>query len=299
MPDNDTPTASHHGGLARAMRRESTGTGATVAVFPDKAQLLEAAAVELVAVINRALDQRGRAQIVLTGGTSGIGLLERLADPKKNLLGQVTDWSGVQLWFGDERYLDATDAQRNARQASDALVGTLVASYGLGREQFHPMAAATVGHADRDHHDVLATSAEQYATELATAAERDPGVDQRLPRFDVVLLGVGEDGHVASLFPGLPGVTITGRTVIPVTGSPKPPPERLSLSLEALNSGDNVWLFAPGAGKAGPVGAVRSADTPPAASGQQRAMDEVLPALVVRGRVETLWWVDEQALSEG
>lgn len=202
MPDNDTPTASHHGGLARAMRRESTGTGATVAVFPDKAQLLEAAAVELVAVINRALDQRGRAQIVLTGGTSGIGLLERLADPKKNLLGQVTDWSGVQLWFGDERYLDATDAQRNARQAWDALVGTLVASYGLGREQFHPMAAATVGHADRDHHDVLATSAEQYATELATAAERDPGVDQRLPRFDVVLLGVGEDGHVASLFRG-------------------------------------------------------------------------------------------------
>src|SRR6185312_7870318 len=126
-------------------------------------------------------------------------------------------------------------------------------------------------------------AAARYAAELARAAK--PGTAP-LPHFDVVLLGVGEDGHVASVFPEHP-VAYETREVAAVRGSPKPPPVRLTLTLPAINTAEEVWLIAAGAEKAGAVGMAMTAPGP-----------VQLPAAGVRGVDRTLWLLDRAAASE-
>jgi 6-phosphogluconolactonase len=126
-------------------------------------------------------------------------------------------------------------------------------------------------------------AAARYAEELATSAK--PGT-ARLPHFDVLLLGVGEDGHVASIFPEHPGAYET-RPVTAVRGSPKPPPVRLSLTLPAINTAEEVWLIATGTEKAGAVGMALTGAGP-----------VQLPAAGVRGVERTLWMLDRAAAGE-
>ena len=138
----------------------------------------------------------------------------------------------------------------------------------------------------------IMTAAEAYTSELAAHARVDPGQDDRLPVFDVVMLGVGPDAHVASLFPGLPGPLTRGATVIAVEGSPKPPPRRLSLTVEALNMAERLWFVVAGADKAEAVAEVRHArddETTDAAR---------WPASVVSGRDATVWWLDGAAAGQ-
>jgi 6-phosphogluconolactonase len=127
----------------------------------------------------------------------------------------------------------------------------------------------------------LAEAAAAYGAELRAHAAG---------RFDVVMLGVGPDGHVASLFPGFPQLDVADDIAVPVTGSPKPPPDRISLTFPALNRSSAVWFVVSGTGKAEAVARAL-------ASGDERPDVHEIPAVGVTGQDETLWLVDEDAAS--
>lgn len=245
-----------------------------VVVHRDAALMAHATAARLLTALVDAQAAHGSATVVLTGGRNGNALLGAVAEaPARN----AVDWSRVDVWWGDERLLPEGHPERNVTQARAALWDRL----GLDPSRVHPMPAA-----DGPHGADPAAAADAYAAELATAARRE-GTD-RLPRFDVLLLGVGPDAHVASLFPGLPGVAEAGRTVVAVTDAPKPPPTRISLSLPAIRAAREVWLLAAGADKA-PAVALALAGQPDAATA---------PAAAARGREHTRWLLDETAAAE-
>lgn len=254
-------------------------------MFPDREQLCREAARDLLARLAGAVMDRGEASAVLTGGGTGTGILSALADLLE--AGDVPgpDWSRVHLWWGDERFLPTGHPERNEVQAHEALLDRLQSSWGLPAENIHPMPVAdsTAGAAG------LEEAAEAYAAELASRAQTRGGLDARLPVFDVVMLGVGPDAHVASLFAELPGPQVTEATVIAVSDSPKPPPRRLSLTVEALNTARHLWFVVAGADKAEAVAAVRQAR-------DSKTTDAARwPASVVSGRLTSTWWLDEAA----
>jgi 6-phosphogluconolactonase len=241
----------------------------TVVVHPGGTKALAAAvAARLVTAVVDAVAARDRADVVLTGGSLGIALLAALRDSPAH---RAVDWTKVHVWFGDERYLPTGDADRNETQAREALLDHLP----LPEGNVHAVPAPGGGTDDVD------AAAEQYGRELAVHAPE--GSSPAVPAFDVLLLGVGPDGHVASLFPGLPGVRVTDRTVVGVTGSPKPPPLRVSLTLPAIAAAREVWFVAAGADKADAIAKALADDAEP---------DEV-PASAPRGRDRTLWLLDE------
>jgi 6-phosphogluconolactonase len=128
-------------------------------------------------------------------------------------------------------------------------------------------------------------AAEAYASELSAAVPAGEA-DDDVPHFDVVMLGVGPDGHCASLFPEHPGVYELDASVIAVYNSPKPPPTRLSLTFRTLDAANEVWFIAAGTGKADAVMM--------ALSGAGRVQ---VPAAGPRGRYRTLWLIDRDAAS--
>lgn len=254
------------------MRRSPSG----VTIHPDFEALAAATAARLITKMVDVQSRRGEATVVLTGGSLGIAVLEAVTRAPART---AVDWSRANFWWGDERFVPAADAQRNAGQAFEAMLDVLP----VDPARVHPMPAA-------DEVDDVEAAAAAYALELAAAAEAEelvPGfveADPRLPRFDVLLLGVGPDAHVASLFPESAGVRTAGSTTVAVRNAPKPPPERVSLTLEAINSADEVWLAVAGEDKAGAVGlALAGAD------GSQ------VPAAAVTGRTRTRWLIDESA----
>jgi 6-phosphogluconolactonase len=242
-----------------------------VVTHRDATVLAQAVAARLVTALVDAQAARGSASVVLTGGGIGVATLRELAcAPARG----AVDWDALDVWWGDERFLPAGHPERNETQAREALLD----SVSLDPERVHPMAAS--GGADGDDLD---GAAERYAEELAKAAR--PEDHGPVPTFDVLLLGVGPDGHVASLFPESPALYDT-RTVIPVRGAPKPPPIRLSLSTAAINAAHEVWLVAAGEEKAAAVRLALSGAGPRA-----------VPAAGVHGRARTLWLLDRAAAS--
>lgn len=229
----------------------------------------------LVATLVSALSVRPVAHLVLTGG----GILEQVMAGVRDLPGRdAVDWRRVHIWWGDERYVAARSDDRNDKAAFAALLDDLPLDPAL----VHEMPAA-----DDLGVDVEA-AAEAYAAELAAAAAPDrresaSGGDD-VPQFDVVLLGVGPDGHCASLFPGHPGVYELAAAVIAVHDSPKPPPTRLSLTFRALDCANEVWFVASGDSKAHAVAM--------ALGGADR---EQVPAAGPHGRARTLWLIDREA----
>jgi 6-phosphogluconolactonase len=256
-------------------------SGDAVRVFGGRDPLCRAAARELLEVLAAAVQERGVASVVLTGGGTGTGILAAVAGLVDQGGVPVPDFSRVHLWWGDERFLPAGDPDRNEVQAQEALLAALTARHGLPEENIHRMPAAGTA--------LMTEAADAYAGELLSHTRLDPGEDPRLPVFDVVMLGVGPDAHVASLFPGLPGPGTSGATVIAVAGSPKPPPLRLSLSVEALNTAERVWFVVAGADKREAVAAVRGARNDETTDAAR------WPASVVSGRTATTWWLDGAA----
>jgi len=242
-----------------------------VVVVPDADVLAATVASRLVAKIVDAQAERGTASVVLTGGRIAAKVLGTVKDLPE---ARAIDWSHVDLWWGDERFLPAGHPDRNDTQARAALLDAVP----LDPARVHPMPAS-----DGAGGDDPEAAAARYAEELATSAK--PGT-ARLPHFDVLLLGVGEDGHVASIFPEHPGAYET-RPVTAVRGSPKPPPVRLSLTLPAINTAEEVWLIATGTEKAGAVGMALTGAGP-----------VQLPAAGVRGVERTLWMLDRAAAGE-
>jgi 6-phosphogluconolactonase len=241
-----------------------------VFVHHDKDDMAKATAARLAARVVDAQAARGAASVVLTGGRNGNGVLAALAaTPARDSI----DWSRLDLWWGDERFLPEGDPERNITQAREALLDSVP----LDPSRVHPMAAS-----DGPHSGDVEAAAEAYASELAGAAR--PEDHGPVPSFDVLLLGVGPDTHIASLFPEHPGVREQERTVVGVRGAPKPPPVRVSLTLPAIRAAREVWLLAAGEDKA------RAAELALAGTGEVQA-----PAAGARGRVRTLWLLDQAA----
>jgi 6-phosphogluconolactonase len=254
-------------------------SGQLVVVHPDADLLAQATAARL---LTRLLDlqsvQESR-HVVLTGGTVGIRTLQRVA---QSPLIDAVDWSGVHLWWGDERFLPDGDADRNETQARDALIDELVASGALPSGNVHPMPALG--------RDVTTPeeSAAAYADELARhAGPGGAGVTAAAPIFDVLLLGMGPDGHVASLFPGHAALDVVGTSTVGVHGSPKPPPERVSLTFDTIRAAHEVWIVAAGSEKATAVASALT-DVDP----------HVTPAAGAVGSRATLWLVDAAAAAQ-
>jgi 6-phosphogluconolactonase len=242
-----------------------------VVVHQDASLLARAVAARLVTALVDAQAARGHASVVLTGGGIGTAALRELAaSPARDAI----EWRLLDVWWGDERFLPSGHPDRNETQARAALLDQV----DVPAARMHPMGASN----GPDGDDVDAAAA-RYADELAAAAR--PEDHAPVPSFDVLLLGVGPDGHVASLFPEAPGL-YDDRIVVPVRGAPKPPPTRLSLSFTAINAAREVWLVAAGEEKAG---AVRMAL---GGAGQTQ-----VPAAGVTGRARTRWLLDRAAAS--
>ena len=220
----------------------------------------------LAAAVAEALAARlaapGPHHVVLTGGGVGTRVLTALAARSGAI-----DWSRVHVWWGDERFLPVGDPERNETGAQEALLALVP----IPADQVHPMPP--------DTGQGVATASAAYADELA--AHSDDGF---VPAFDVLLLGMGPEGHVASLFPGMPQLH-AAQSAVPIENSPKPPPTRISLSMAAIRSAREVWVVAAGAAKA---------DAAAAALGDATSPDEV-PAAGARGREDTVFWLDRAA----
>ncbi|MBG6180997.1 6-phosphogluconolactonase [Arthrobacter sp. CAN_A1] len=251
-----------------------------VSIHPDSALLAATVAARLITRLVDIQNERGSATVVLTGGSLGTAALAAVAESPAC---SAVDWSRVDFWWGDERFLSSSDPERNAVQAREALLGKL----GLADSQVHEFGSSD------DFPDQDAAAAD-YAARLQDAAEAeqaqsddDDGQDPRLPRFDVLLLGVGPDAHIASLFPEMQGIRTRDQTVVGVSGAPKPPALRISLTLEALNSAEEIWIAAGGQDKAGAVGLALAGAGP-----------VQVPAAGARGRRKTLWLIDQEAAAQ-
>ncbi|MFI1887514.1 6-phosphogluconolactonase [Streptomyces jumonjinensis] len=242
-------------------------------VHRDKELMAQAAAARLITRIVDAQAARGSASVVLTGGRNGNALLAALgASPARDAI----DWARLDLWWGDERFLPEGDPERNVTQARAALLDSVP----VDPARVRPMPPS-----DGVHGSDADAAAAAYAAELAAAA--GPEDHGPVPTFDVLMLGVGPDTHVASLFPELPAVRETDRMVVGVHGAPKPPPTRISLTLPAIRAAREVWLLAAGEDKA------KAAAIALSGAGEIQA-----PAAGAYGRSRTLWLLDAAAASE-
>jgi 6-phosphogluconolactonase len=243
---------------------------ADVVVEPDAEHLARAVAEALVARLAAAQAVHGTASVVLTGGGIGTAVLERVAALAAEPVRETVDWTAVDVWWGDERFVPADDDERNEKGARRALLDVV----GVPATRVHAMPPS-----DGDF-DEPEDAAEWYAAQLAAAAPEGRPV----PRLDVVLLGMGPEGHVASIFPDSPAVR-DERPVVAVRDCPKPPPTRISLGFPAINAAEEVWLLVSGEAKA-PAVAAALADSADAVA---------LPAAGVRGVRATRWLLDRAA----
>lgn len=242
-----------------------------VVVHASQELLAAAVAARLVTALVDAQAARGTASVVLTGGRTGVAVLDQvLALPAAD----AVDWNRVDLYWGDERFLPAGHPDRNETQAREALLDQLP----LDPARVHPMAAA-----DGEFGVDVDAAAAAYARVLAASG----AAGSESPAFDVCLLGVGEEGHTASIFPASPAVRERSATVVGVHDCPKPPPTRISLTLPAIRRSAQVWLVTAGAAKA-----------PAIATALAGRAETELPAAGARGTERTLWLLDTAAAGE-
>jgi 6-phosphogluconolactonase len=232
-----------------------------VLVHPDAASLVASVAARFLTKVIDLLDEHDSIDVCLTGGTAGIGVLAAVGE---NPARDGIDWSRVSFWWGDERYLPRGDADRNETQARAALLDDLP----LPAENVHAFPAP-------GEQATIEEAAAAYVAELGDTV------------FDITFLGVGPDGHIASLFPDHASVLETVAKVVAETDSPKPPPLRLSLTLPVINASERIWLVMAGADKAGALG-LALADANVAS----------VPVAGVRGRKRTVFFVDQDAAAE-
>lgn len=234
--------------------------------FTELDLLIDATASSLASLIGETqasassgLHGDGVARLVLTGGTAGIALLRRLAQAD---LAERIDWTRVHVFFGDERNVPVTHPDSNEGQAREALLDAV----GIPAENIHGFGL--------DGGD-MERAAAQYAEAIHTFAPNG---------FDLHLLGMGGEGHINSLFPDTDAVREQTALVVTVTDSPKPPAQRVSLTLPAVRRAERVWFLVSGAEKAEAAAAVVAGKNPVA-----------WPAAGARGVKETILFVTEDA----
>lgn len=228
---------------------------ATIEVQPDSAALAATVARRIESRL-AAVQAAGRTpRVLLTGGSVAMAVYRELS-------ADAVDWANVEFWFGDERFVGIDLPDRNDGQARDAFLDR------VGATRVHSLA-------DND----CSLSAADAARGYAKALPAEP--------FDLTLLGVGPDGHIASLFPRFPQLHETEQLAVAVFDSPKPPPVRVTLTYPALANSDTVIFIVSGADKAEAVARALAPDG---------TIDET-PARGVQGRQETLWLLDAEAAS--
>ncbi|NKY86880.1 6-phosphogluconolactonase [Nocardia veterana] len=236
-----------------------------IEVFPGTEELVTAAAVHFVRVVTRAQAERGSASVVLTGGGTGIGLLEQV----RKAPGAI-DFGRLDIFWGDERFVPAGDPERNELQARQALLDHVP----VDPARVHP----------------VATSDGEYPDPVEAAAEYSAAVHAHLTTygaFDLHLLGMGGEGHINSLFPHTPAVAEEHELVVAVTDSPKPPPVRVTLTLPAVARARHVVLVVGGESKAEAVAAALAGASP-----------LEVPAAGAHGSESTTWLLDEAAAAK-
>jgi 6-phosphogluconolactonase len=241
-------------------------TDPAVHVAPDQDTVAAQAAGRVLELIRGAQSSRGGASVVLTGGSVARKVHAELAQHASTA---GVDWSRVTFWWGDERYVPSDGEDRNAGQAWEDLLQHLP----LDPARVHAMPAEDDEHTDAD------SAAWSYAQLLRDA------VSTAGAWFDVLMLGIGPDGHCASLFPEHPEVR-SEADVLAVHNAPKPPPTRISLGMTALGKARHVLFVATGEEKADAVSRSVSGDDPVGT-----------PAAGPRGLSSTEWYVDEPAAS--
>lgn len=234
-----------------------------VVVYRDAQELATATGERLLSTLVEVQADGRTARIVLTGGGSGIGLLKAITSLPAR---EEVDWARVEFFWGDERFVAADDPERNDLQARQALLDSVPVDPGL----VHAMAAS-----DGEFGEDVDAAAAAYAEII--------GDD---PSFDVVMLGIGPEGHVASIFPDSPAVH-DDRTVVAVRDCPKPPPTRISLTLPTIRTASQVWIVTAGEGKAQAV-----------ATALAGAGEVSLPAAGAVGTTRTLYLLDQSAAGE-
>lgn len=212
----------------------------------------------LIKSLNELLAHQPQVHLMLTGGTVGIATLAELG---ANALRDSVDYSRVHFWWGDERYVPSDHADRNALQAKKALLNKI----SVEAQNIHEFPSSDSG-----------LNLDEASVAFAKV------VDDIKPQFDIVLLGMGPDGHIASLFPGKP-LPAKGVQIIAEHDSPKPPAHRLSFTYDALNAAGEIWFVVAGADKQDAV-AVAMGDSP-----------EDLPVGRVHGKKSTQWFIDSTA----
>jgi 6-phosphogluconolactonase len=239
-----------------------TGPGGSpdVRVFPDLTALSGATAAWLADELRDSVAARGRASFVLSGGATPKRLYELLATQFKHRI----PWRHVHAFWSDERYVPHDDRLSNYRMAKQSLLDQVP----IPDDQVHPMPThfPAPGDAAREYEEVV--------TEFFSGAP---------PTFDVMLLGLGADGHTASIFAGSPALT-SGRVAVAVA-APADPPARLTLTMPVLARGRRVGVLVSGASKAAALAASLS------------GRDANLPGAVLSRTAPTLvWWIDRDAL---
>jgi len=245
-------------------------TAPQVLIHRDAGLLARAAAARLVTRLVDISAARGHASLVLTGGGIGTRLLAELAAAPAR---DAVDWRHLDIWWGDERFLPSGHPDRNETGARAAL---------LDHVDVAPERVRAMPGPDGPDGDNPEAAAARYAGWLRDAAA--PEDHSQSPSFDVMLLGIGPDAHVASLFPGMPALYEEERTVVAVHGSPKPPPIRLTLTLPAIRAAREVWIIASGEDKSGAIRLALAGAGP-----------VQVPAAGARGRQQTLFLLDRAA----
>lgn len=233
-----------------------------IIVYPDSEVLAAATAARLITALSD-IQSTGRVPaIALTGGGVGTATLRQIAASSARA---AVDWRNVDFYWGDERFVPADSDDRNAKGARTALLDVV----GADPERIYEMAPS-----DGEFGDDIDAAARAYTEQLPE-------------KFDIVMLGMGPEGHLASLFPDTDAVRDTSTGAIAVRNSPKPPPERISLTLPAIRTADEVWFIVGGPDKA------------PAVAHAVAGGDPVeLPARGATGSRITRWLLDSDAAAD-
>ncbi|WP_322750803.1 MULTISPECIES: 6-phosphogluconolactonase [unclassified Frankia] len=253
------------------------GAPPQVIIHPDADLLAAATAARLIINLQEAQAARGTASVVLTGGGIGTATLRAVRDSP---IVAAVDWARVDVWWGDERFVPLDSTDRNDGQARAAMLNAL---------PLDPARIFTMGDPDSTADaDAAATTYARLLAGRATAGSPAPArstadTTAAAPAFDVLLLGIGPDGHVASIFPGSPVVDARATTAA-VRDSPKPPPVRITLTFPAIQAAREVWVLAAGETKADAVTRALAGACP---------ME--IPAVGAQGRERTLWLLDRAA----
>ncbi|MFT4135254.1 6-phosphogluconolactonase [Microbacterium sp.] len=237
-----------------------------VVIGPDPVVLAASVAARFLRLVAARLADADLVHVALAGGTAATSVLRAVGvQPGR----ADVDWSRVHVWWTDESLASRDSGVRDEKRGRAALMDQLALPDG----NVHAMAAS--GDLDR--------AAVDYAAELSRFGDGD----QPWPSFDVCLLGVGADGHIASLFPDRGEIQVVDRSVVAVRDAPMPPPERLSLTRPVINSSREVWMVLTGSDKAPALGLALAG-----------ASYQSVPAAGAKGRERTLLFVDRAAAAD-